>query len=90
MAEAGCLFLSLKGGCWVEQPEGLASLPAILVEPGFLGGPERWLWASVIQADGFLATLAELGLQFVTPGLCSGLETLGAVGQDWLQQGAHG
>lgn len=44
----------------------------------------------MIQADGFLATLAELCLQFVTPGLRSGLGTLGAVGQAWIQQGAHG
>lgn len=54
------------------------------------GGPERWLRATVVQADGFLATLAESRLQFVTPGLLSLLETLGAVGQAWLQQGAHG
>ena len=44
----------------------------------------------MLQADGFLATLAESRLQFVTPGLLSGLGTLGAVGQAWIQQGAHG
>lgn len=81
-------FLRWKEGVELSNREGLASLPAILVEPGFLGGPERWLWASVIQADGFLATLAELGLQSVTPGLCSGLGTLGAVGQTGSNRGS--